>query len=73
MLDKRVKVKILKPFMYNGKMLEVDQEDVDMNIERAVNHMRVGDVERNEEVVNEVKQARLDAANSAAADAKGDW
>lgn len=72
MLEKRVTAKIAKPFMYNGELLAVGQE-VDMNIERAVNHMRVGDVERDEDAINEVKAARQAAAEAATADAKGDW
>lgn len=72
MLEKRITAKVLKPFMYNGTLLEVDQE-VDLNIERAVNHMRVGDVERNEDAIAEVKAYRQAAAESAQADAKGDW
>lgn len=72
MLEKRVTAKIAKPFMYNGVLLEVGQE-VEMNIERAVNHMRVGDVERDEDAINEVKAARQAAAEAATADAKGDW
>jgi len=73
MLEKRVKVKILRPFMYNGELLKEGQEDVDMNIERAVNHMRAGDVERQDDVIAEVKQARSAAADAAKADAEGDW
>lgn len=72
MLEKRITVKILRPFMYNGKYVEAGS-DVEMNIERAVNHMRVGDIERDENAIAEVKQARQAAAEAAAADAKGDW
>jgi hypothetical protein len=72
MLEKRITAKIVKPFIYNGALLEAGQE-VEMNIERAVNHMRVGDVERNEEAIGEVKASRQAAAEAAQADAKGDW
>lgn len=68
----KVKVKIVKPFMYNGKMLSKDEE-VEMNIARAVNHMRVGDVERDEVLVDRIKQERIAAAEAAKADAQGDW
>ena len=68
----RTTVKILRPFKYNGQFVQEGQM-VDMNEDRAVNHMRAGDVERNEELIIKVKQRRQAAAEAAAADAKGDW
>lgn len=69
---KRINVKILKPFMYNGTMLQIG-DVVEMNDERAVNHMRAGDVERDEGLINEIKERRSAAAEAAMDDAKGDW
>lgn len=68
----RVLAKIVRAFMYNGTMLEVGQS-VDMNEERAVNHMRAGDVERDNALVEKVKNRRLEAAKAAQADAEGNW
>jgi len=68
----RVKVKIIRPFKYNGTFVEAGQE-VDMNEERAVNHMRVGDVERNENLIKKIKERRAAAADAAKADANKDW
>lgn len=69
---KRVNVKILKPFVYNGMMLQTG-DVAEMNDERAVNHMRAGDVERDEGLINEIKERRTAAAEAAMDDAKGDW
>lgn len=68
----RVKVKIAKPFMYNGVMVQPGDE-VEMFADRAYNHMRVGDVERDENVVSEIKAKREAAAKAALADAQKDW
>ncbi len=68
----RVMVKILKPFKYNGNFVEEGQL-VEMNESRAVNHMRVGDIERDEELIKKIKDQRTAAANAAIADAGGDW
>ena len=70
--DGRVMVVIAKPFMYNGNLLKVGDK-VEMNRNRAVNHMRVGDVERDDVLIAEVKQVRVDAAEAAKADAQGEW
>lgn len=58
--------------MYNGQMVVAGAE-VEMNENRAVNHMRVGDVERQEKLVERVKQRRLGAAKAAQKDAEGKW
>jgi len=50
----RVMVKILSPFKYNGTFVQAG-DVVEMNEDRAVNHMRVGDVERNEELIAKIK------------------
>lgn len=68
----RTKVKILKPFQYNGQFVHPGDE-VDMNEERAVNHMRAGDVDRDEVLINKIKTRRVAAAEAAKADAGGDW
>ena len=68
----RVKVKVAKPFMYNGNLLDVGSE-VEMNDERAANHMRAGDVERDERLILIIKARREAAASAAIADARGDW
>jgi len=68
----RVKVKIVRPFKYNGQFVEAGQE-VEMNEDRAVNHMRVGDVERNEDLIKKIKERRAAAADAAKADAQKDW
>ncbi len=68
----RVLVKVLKPFKYNGEFVDVGQM-IDMNESRAVNHMRVGDLERNEELIEKIKQQRVAAAEAARADAEGEW
>jgi hypothetical protein len=68
----RVVVKILKPFMYNGSFVR-EGDEVEMNEARAVNHMRVGDVERNEDLIKKIKEQRTSAAQAAIADAEGDW
>lgn len=58
--------------MYNGTLVKPGDE-IEMNDERAANHMRAGDVERDEKVVEIIKARRLAAANAAAADASGTW
>lgn len=68
----RVMAKILVPFQYNGTMLKVG-DVVEMNEERAVNHMRAGDVERDEALISKIKQRRVDAAEAAKSDANADW
>lgn len=68
----KVKVKVAKPFMFNGLFVKPGDE-VEMNEERAVNHMRAGDLERNEEVISKIKARREASANAALADAKGEW
>lgn len=68
----RVMAKILKPFKYNGEFVQAG-DVVEMNEERAVNHMRVGDIERQEDLINKIKQQRIDAADAAKSDAGGDW
>ena len=68
----RVLVKILKAFMYNGSFVREGGE-IDMNEDRAVNHMRAGDVERDEELIQKIKDRRTAAAQAAIADAGGDW
>lgn len=70
--DGRVLAKVLKPFQYNGVQLK-EGDVVDFNEERAVNHMRAGDVERNEALINKIKQRRIDAAEAAKSDASQDW
>lgn len=70
--DGRVQVKVLKGFMYNGSMVNPD-DVIEMNLERAVNHMRVGDVERQEDLIEKVKASRVAAAEAAKADAEGEW
>ena len=71
-MTEKINVKIAKPFMFNGQMLNVGDE-VEMNASRAVNHMRVGDVERDEDLIAEIKASRIADAKSAQADAEGDW
>lgn len=68
----RVNVKVLKPFMYNGSFVK-EGEEIDMNESRAVNHMRVGDLSRDETLINKVKAERLGAAKAAQADAEAEW
>ena len=68
----RVMVKIIRPFKYNGTFVEAGAE-VEMNEERAVNHMRAGDVERQEPLIEKIKQRRIAAAEAAKADAGLDW
>ncbi len=58
--------------MYNGTMVQ-EGEQVEMNDERAVNHMRVGDVERDEALIDKIKSKRHAAATAAIADAEGSW
>lgn len=72
MSEGKVKVKILKSFMYNGIDLAPGDE-VEMNFSRAVNHMRVGDVERDEELIATIKAERIARAEAAKKDAQGDW
>lgn len=68
----KLKVKVLKPFMYNGTMLRYGQE-VELDFNRAVRHMRFGDVERNEDAIKTYK-ARLEAeAQAQIESAKSDW
>lgn len=48
-------------------------EEVELDFNRAVRHMRVGDVERNEEAIKTYK-ARLEAeAKAQIESAKSDW
>lgn len=68
----KIKVKVLKPFQYNGVYVGVGEE-VEMNEERAVNHMRVGDVERNEQLIIKIKEQRAAAAEAVIADAQKNW
>ncbi len=68
----RVSVKIAKAFQYNGSFVR-EGDEVDMNESRAVNHMRVGDVVRDESLINKVKAERLGAAKAAQADAEAEW
>lgn len=68
----KIKAKVIRPFMYNGKMLKKG-EVVEFNIERAVNHMRVGDLERNEEAIKKVKEKRRGQAEALLKDAEKDW
>lgn len=68
----RVLVKVLKPFKYNGEFVDVGQE-INMNEDRAVNHMRVGDLERDESLIEKVKARRIAAAEAAKSDAAGEW
>jgi hypothetical protein len=67
-----IKVKILKAFKYNGTFVEPGQV-VDMNEARAVNHMRAGDVERDEALISKIKAQREAEATAAIADARKDW
>ena len=60
------------PFMYNGSFVR-EGDEIDMNEDRAVNHMRAGDVERDEELIQKIKDRRTAAAQAAIADAGGDW
>lgn len=68
----KLKVKILRAFKYNGEFVAPGQE-VEMNEERAANHMRAGDIERNEELISKIKAQREAAATAAIADARKDW
>lgn len=68
----KVRATILRPFKYNGEFVQAGDVVV-MNEERAVNHMRVGDVERQEDLIAKVKERRIAAAEAAKADAGGDW
>lgn len=68
----RVLVKVIKPFKYNGEFVEEGQT-IEMNEARAVNHMRVGDIERDEDLIQKIKDQRTAAAEAAIADAGGDW
>lgn len=68
----RVLVKVLKPFMYNGVFVKPGDK-VEFNEERAVNHMRAGDVERQEELIAKIKSQREAKAEAAIADAKAEW
>lgn len=68
----KVTVTIVNPFMYNGTMLKAGDE-VELPRDRAVNHMRVGDVERDDALIEAVKQERKAKAEAAIADANKDW
>lgn len=68
----RVLVKIVRPFKYNGVFVS-EGDEVEMNEDRAVNHMRIGDVERQDELIKKVKDRRIAAAEAAKGDALGDW
>lgn len=50
----KVKCKVLKPFMYNGKLL-VEGEIAEFYTDRAARHMRIGDLEKDENVVEAYK------------------
>lgn len=65
-------VKVLKAFKYNGEFV-YEGDVIEMNENRAVNHMRVGDLERDEALIEKIKQERIAAAEAAAKDAGGDW
>jgi hypothetical protein len=68
----KVKIKILRPFQYNGKFVN-EGDEIEMNEERAVNHMRVGDVERDEQLIKKIKEQRQAAAEAAIVDAQANW
>ncbi len=68
----RVQVTVKSAFMYNGTFVK-EGDVIDMNVERAVNHMRVGDVERDEELIAKVKEDRKAKADALRADAEGEW
>lgn len=68
----RVMVVVLRPFKYNGTFVQ-EGDTIEMNQDRAVNHMRVGDLERDDELIQQVKDRRIAAAEAAKGDAEGDW
>lgn len=68
----RVKVTVKSAFMYNGTFVK-EGDVIDMNEERAVNHMRVGDLERDEALITRIKEKRAAAAKQLQDDAEGDW
>lgn len=68
----KLTVKIVKPFMYNGTMVRTGQ-DIEMNFGRAVRHMRVGDIERNESAIKQYKLALKSEAEAKLKDAESDW
>lgn len=68
----RVNVTVKSGFMYNGTFV-TEGEVIEMNIDRAVNHMRAGDIERDEELIAKVKDDRVAKAKAAQADAEGEW
>lgn len=68
----KIKVKILKSFFYNGILVK-EGDEVEMNKERAVNHMRAGDIKRDEQLIKKIKEQRLAAAEAAKSDALEDW
>ena len=71
-MPEKVKVTIRQPFMYNGTLAKVG-DVVDMYDERAYNHMRAGDVERDEAIIATVRQRRLAAAEAAHKNASESW
>jgi len=70
--NRYLKVKIIRPFMLSGLMLEAGAE-VELEFKRACRHMRAGDVERNEEAISEYKDGQLADAKAKIKDAEKDW
>ena len=58
-----IKAKVLKPFMFNGKMLQTGEE-AEMNEDRAVRHMHVGDVEKNAKAIEQYKNKMINKAQA---------
>jgi len=68
----RVKVEILKSFMYNGKRVQPG-DIVEFNEDRAVNHMRAGDIKRDESLIKKIKEQRIAEAEALKTDAQKEW
>lgn len=70
--NRYLKVKIIRPFMESGVMLEAGKE-AELEFKRACRHMKAGDVERNEEAITEYKNSQISDAKAKIKDAEKDW
>ncbi len=53
-----MKIKVKAPFMYNGKMLQAGDEE-EMNEDKAVRHMRAGDLEKDQKAIEKYKNKMI--------------
>jgi len=65
-------VKVINPWLYNGVMLK-EGEDIELNFNKAIRHMKVGDVERDEDGIKRYKATQKSNAEAQLRDSQADW